>query len=118
MEPFEISVTARDDTVRLRVLGEVDVTTAPKLLDSILCAAIAHGPCKVVVDLRDLTFIDSTGIHGLAMADRWLRAQRCHLIVVDPPEMVQRVFAITGVDDLLDVRLHAAAPALRPTEPA
>jgi anti-anti-sigma factor len=69
---FWVDASQEDDWVRLRCAGELDVAGCPRLIDAfdrVLCKGLA----EAVVDLRDVTFIDSTGLgcllHGALKAD-------------------------------------------------
>ena len=63
----------------------------------------------IVVDLRDVSFIDSVGLNALVRADRAVRTFDAHLIVANPSKRLQGLFAVTGLDDQLDVRCGWAA---------
>ncbi|MFL6205957.1 MAG: STAS domain-containing protein [Acidimicrobiales bacterium] len=105
MDSLQIAVTCTDDpVVRLEVDGEVDMATAPQLLDSLRCAAMLHERCYIVLDLRNLTFIDCVGVSAIIEGDQRAREAHAHLIVCNPPRMVQHLFEVTGLDDVLDVR--------------
>ena len=56
---------------------------------------------EVVLDFRDVTFIDSTGLTVLIDAHRTLGDQGRTLVVADARPHIQRVFAVTGLDLLL-----------------
>jgi anti-sigma B factor antagonist len=80
--------------------GELDIATAPAL-DAELTRLRAEGFRRLVVDLRALTFIESTGIHVLL---RWAREQGRlgrSFSVVPGSQRVQMVLAMTGVLELL-----------------
>jgi anti-sigma B factor antagonist len=51
----------------------------------------------VVLDLRGLTFIDSSGLRALIMADQRVRADGGRFIVVRGPDRVNEVLEVTGV---------------------
>ena len=88
--------------VRIRVSGEVDLEGAPPMLDAILCAGIAGADGqRVVVDLADVTFIDSSGLAALVDAHRRLRARSQQLVVANPDDGVWRIFTLAGVDQIL-----------------
>ena len=57
----------------------------------------------LVLDLRDLSFIDSSGAH--VIVDACVRAERapCRVVVVQGSPQVQQVFALTGLDQLIDI---------------
>ena len=92
------------DGIVVKVLGEVDMSGAPHLLGAVLCAALAHPGSTIVLDLDEVTFMDSSGIRAVVEAERRLRDQQAHLVVARPQRNVRRVFDITGVDSVLDIR--------------
>lgn len=105
MATFAIAVTyGGDHIVRLEINGEVDLLTAPELLDSVQCAAAANDRCNIVVDLRDVSFIDPAGLDALVRADRGVRELNAHMIVCNPSRTVQCMLEMTGLDDVLDIR--------------
>jgi anti-sigma B factor antagonist len=62
----------------------------------------AEGVDDLVIDLRPVTFIDSTGLVLLLRADTIAREEGFHLHVVrSPTEIVKAVFEVSGVDTLL-----------------
>ena len=90
------------DTAWVRPIGELDLDTAPRLEDE-LAAVRAQGDPRLVLDLRRLTFMDST---GLRLVIRWHTAAREHgfeFAIVPGPDVVQRVIRLTGMDDQLPV---------------
>jgi anti-sigma B factor antagonist len=104
--------------VLLSVRGEVDLDVAPQLLDSILCAGLAHEPGhRMVVDLSEVSFIDSSGLAALLEADRWLTNQEQALVIARAPARVVRLFELTGLDHVLHLEpgTAGAAAAERPT---
>lgn len=76
----------------VRVLGELDIATAPQLAEALVEAA--GGGAAVVVDLTATTFLDSSGLRTMVMAAR--DAER--FVLVCPPEnsTVLRVITFAG----------------------
>ena len=98
--------------IRLLVSGEVDLEAAPMLLDSILCAGEAHDAGhRVVLDLQDVTFIDSSGLAALVEAHHKLTARGQQLLLGTRSERVSRILSLTGLDQVISV---APAPAEEP----
>ena len=93
----EFEVDTRDDGTLLIVApsGELDLATAPELehvLDQ-----WTDGHRAIVLDLRGLSFLDSSGIRLLVCASRRAGAR---LALVPPPDHVERVLEICGVRPL------------------
>jgi anti-sigma B factor antagonist len=85
----------------LHPTGDIDAYTAPRLRSQ-LHAAIRSGARVVVVDLADVTFIDSAGLGALVGAHRRMLEADGRLRLVRPPHLVGRAFELTGLDEVLD----------------
>lgn len=83
--------------------GEVDLVTAPLLLERLSDAARAGSPW-VVLDLTGVTFLDSTALGVVVIADQRCRDHGAGLRVVITPPGVQRVFDAADLREILDVR--------------
>jgi anti-sigma B factor antagonist len=100
---LEIDVSAAEGDVPVVVLrGELDFDEAPTF-GRVLEELLAEGEHEVVVDLSDLTFIDSSGISVLVGAARAAAAEQGTLVVAAPRRQVQRVFDIVSLSDLVAV---------------
>lgn len=81
-----------DRSVRVRLAGELDIATVGAFADR--CdGLLADGYERLVLDLRDLTFMDSSGLRAIVKLHR----DAPGLQIIDGPEQVQRVFTITGL---------------------
>jgi anti-anti-sigma factor len=87
---------------RLVLRGELDLSTVGKVQEEIQQAA-DRGPRLLVLDLSQLTFLDSTGLRCLVKADERAREEGWRLVVVKGPEAVHRVFSITRLDERLEI---------------
>jgi anti-anti-sigma factor len=95
-----IQVEQDGDIRRIRLAGELDLANAPAL-DAELSTALADGACQVVVDMRELTFIDSTGIAIVVTAlGRDSDGRRLRFLPSKAPA-VSRVLQLTGVEERL-----------------
>ena len=91
----------RDGDVHTIALdGEVDIATAARVEDELLRAE-ATDAAAIVLDLTELTFIDSTGIRMLVMAEARTRADGSRLTLRRPPDSVMRVLHLAGVEERL-----------------
>lgn len=86
----------------VEVKGEVDLYTAPKLREEIL-SRVESGDRKIVVDLGDVGFLDSTGLGVLVGALKRLKEQDGTLALVCPQGAVLRVLQITGLDRVFPI---------------
>jgi anti-anti-sigma factor len=95
--------TGRDGaTAWVRPVGELDLDTAPRLEDA-LAIVRAGDPARLVLDLRRLTFMDSTGLRLVIRWDGVAREEGFDFAIVPGPDVVQRVIELTGMDDQLAV---------------
>jgi anti-sigma B factor antagonist len=86
----------------IRPIGELDLDTAPQL-DSELETLRTGGAGRVVLDMRALTFMDSTGLRLVIRWDTNAKEEGFEFAIVPGPDVVQRVFRLTGMDDHLPV---------------
>jgi anti-anti-sigma factor len=99
--PAGWAIESRGDQVTVRPAGELDLQTAPEVRD-LVQAARGEGTSQVVLDLGAVTFIDSVGLSMIVAAHQRLDEDGVAMQVVVPP-MLQRLFDISGLDQLLDV---------------
>ena len=85
-----------------RVRGELDVAVAPQVATAV-GELLDTGCTRIVIDLRDLTFLDSAGVHTIASAHRTAAERGVAVSVVRGSPTVQRVLQLTGVEPLLVV---------------
>jgi anti-sigma B factor antagonist len=112
---FDVAVTDYGDAVHVGARGELDVETVPRLAAAL--RQVESAGRDVTLDLRGLTFMDSSGINLLtehaARADR----DRFTFTIYAPSPSVGRVLDIAGVRDLLpivDAPTRATAADARP----
>lgn len=79
----------------IRVRGEIDITTAP-VLNRELSDAITHSH-HVVADLKDVQYIDLSGIRALEAVQQVARQQKRLLVVIAPPKPVGLIFEIVSL---------------------
>jgi anti-sigma B factor antagonist len=84
-------------TEEIVVQGELDIASAPDLRATV-ATAICSGPERIVIDLRHVTFIDSTGISVLLRLRSRAIAGQIDMIVVRPTGDADRIFEICGIE--------------------
>lgn len=101
-EPFRCETRRNGDAWWVRPVGELDIDTAPQL-EHELVRARASGAARLVLDLRALTFMDSTGLRLVIRWDKAARAEGFEFAIVPGSEVIQRVIRLTGMDEHLPV---------------
>lgn len=98
---FQLSLEESGERSRLRLVGEFDravVGRVERALDHVFRAPPAK---QVVIDLRLLTFLDSTGLVTLLRAHHRARALAFELVVARPRGNANRVFTLTRAGEVL-----------------
>jgi anti-sigma B factor antagonist len=84
------------------VRGEIDLFTAPELKQK-LTDAIEGGKNRIVVDLSDTSFLDSTALGVLIGAVKRLRSRDGALVIVNTDQNIAKTFEITGLDQIFTI---------------
>ena len=104
-EPFRIDVEPSRESVRVAPVGELDLATVDKLNAEVVRLR-ESGFTRLVLDLREVRFIDSTGLRLVLELDAAARADSHELCVIRGSDLVHRIFEITQVAE----RLNFVAP--------
>lgn len=84
------------------VTGEIHVSSAPRFHEA-LDDVIENGDGKLVLDLSDVEFIDSTGLSVLLNALRLVNQRQGHMALVCSNPTVLRLFEITSLDTTFEI---------------
>jgi anti-anti-sigma factor len=101
--PFRIEVHRTQAAVTVVPVGELDLATSAEL-EAELRAARTAASGELRLDLRELDFIDSSGIHVILAADRDAEREGCAFAVIPGRPAVQRVLEVSGVSGRLRFR--------------
>jgi anti-sigma B factor antagonist len=99
-EPLSIQSSTEGATVRVRLTGELDLHTATALSEH-LASLTTQVVEAVVVDVSQLTFLDSSGLRALLSARDELQAVGATLTLQGVGGAVERVLGATGLLGLL-----------------
>jgi anti-sigma B factor antagonist len=97
-------VQRHDDTtnVRLVLSGDLDLYSAPALDDALVAVEGEKWPL-MVLDLRELHFVDSAGLRLIMRTQARAKQDGRRLVLVRGGDAVQRVLAVTGLDRELEI---------------
>ena len=101
---FDASIELRGTTAIVHASGEVDIASAPALAAR-FDQAIANGPRELIVDLSQVTMLDSSGLGVLIQLLKELEsgeAKTALRLVVAEPHVV-KIFSITGLDGVFSI---------------
>jgi anti-anti-sigma factor len=97
-----VSVQSNDGVAVVTVSGELDLASS-KLLHEALDSLAIKGPELMILDLRELDFIDSTGISVLVKGHRAAERIGTRFAVAGCSPQVTRLLSLTGIRELLTI---------------
>ncbi|MGK5551711.1 STAS domain-containing protein [Actinomadura kijaniata] len=98
---FDVHLMHHERCTLVRVQGELDVVSRERFEEAL--SSVIDTGAPTVVDLRQVTFCDSTGLNAIVAAHRRAAERGTPLALLSPPQRVARVFHITGVDRYIPV---------------
>jgi anti-sigma B factor antagonist len=98
-EPFRCEVTHDRWSTLVAFHGELDLARIDEVDNAL--RALASQQRNMILDLRGLSFIDSSGLRLIVALNALTRRAGFNFTVVRGPAAVQRSFAITGLDSRL-----------------
>lgn len=111
---MEATCEERDDTTVVRVTGEVDLYTSPRMREAILKSLSRRRP-NVVVDLSGVSYMDSSGIATLVEALHETRNRKGRLVLAGLNDRVREVFELARLHSVFELAASVeAALAPRP----
>ena len=99
---LRIDVSQQGDWSVLRVAGEIDIATAPRLREQLI-TLVNEQRYRLVIDMEAVEFIDSTGLGVLIGALKRVRAHDGDLQVVLTDSRILKVFEITQLDTIFRI---------------
>jgi len=93
---------ATDGSARIEAQGEIDVATAPELRDA-LYRLIDRGEKDICVDMKGVTFIDSSGLGALVASLKRARQGDADITITNLAGASRKVFEITGLLEVFGI---------------
>jgi anti-sigma B factor antagonist len=101
--PIQLTVQRPDfDTIHVTVQGSLDLARAYEF-DEAMRRIERDAPGRVLLDLRGLEFLDTTGLSRLVALRRRCRRTGRRLVLVRGSQAVQRLFAVTAMNEHFEV---------------
>lgn len=117
---IETSLRHHDDVPVLDVTGEIDIYTTPQFKDAV-SAAIDEGKPSIIINMKDVSYMDSSGFGTLLSATKRLRPVEGGLYLAGCNEAITRMLQITRLNTIFgtfateDEAVAAANSAARPS---
>lgn len=102
-QAFTTRIDSRNDVTSIALGGELDMATVPMLAEQ-LTAVERDGAKVIMLDLRGLRFIDSSGLHEFVRAHRRSLLNGHRVVLVGANPSARRLCEITGTEFLLDAK--------------
>src|SRR5699024_12548773 len=87
----------------VKVSGEINVDTAPEFKDKLVALTEVHGN-DIQGDLKDITYMDSTGLGVFISAYKSSKEHESSTELIHAKDRVSRLFKVTGLDEIMNVR--------------
>jgi anti-anti-sigma factor len=98
---FSATIDSRDGIVGIVLTGELDMATLPAL-EGHLATSERDGATSIMLDLRELTFLDYSAVHAFLRARHRADASGRRLTLAGATVRTRRLFELTGTEFLLD----------------
>lgn len=97
-----IDVQHQEKTTIVNLSGEIDVYTAPKFKESLI-NLIEEGFHDIVVNLQEVTFMDSTGLGALVGGLKRIKPLGGSLVLICNQDKILKIFEITGLNKVFPI---------------
>jgi anti-anti-sigma factor len=103
-----VDITTEGDVVVARLRGEIDLANA-RAIGSLVTGAVPNEAAGVVLDLSDVTYLDSSGVHLVFdLSERVAARQQRLALVVPENARIRRVLDLVNVGAVLPVTATSA----------
>ena len=102
MSPLEITTEESEGQTRVALAGELDIASTPEFEQG-LARVEANAPEVLLLDLRKVEFIDSTGLRAVIAADERARSAGRRFVIIRGTPAVERVLSVTQLDQRLEI---------------
>jgi anti-sigma B factor antagonist len=102
MSTLELNTEQQGGQTTVVLMGELDIASTDSLEEE-LAKIEADPPAILVLDLRGVQFIDSTGLRAVIAADERARSAGRRFVIVRGTHAVERLFSVTQLDRRLEI---------------
>ena len=99
---LDVTTESQEGQTRVILSGELDIASTEEL-ERELAGLEADSPGTLILDLRKVEFIDSTGLRAVIAADERARSAGRRLVVIRGSSAVERLFSVTQLDRRLEI---------------
>ncbi len=99
---LNIRTESRGDVLIARISGELDISTVPYFKKKILDKTESTGINNLVLNLQDVSFIDSSGLGAILGRYRYLKKKEGKVLLVSLKPQVKKIFTMAGMLKIMD----------------
>lgn len=99
---IKIEILEHDRSIEVNIFGEIDAYTAPRLRDALFPLS-EKDQITMVVNLKDVVYMDSTGLGVFVGIFKNIRTRSGELKIIGLTGRLKRLFEITGLADIMDI---------------
>ena len=103
---LHIRTEGEADVLTVALSGELDLASAG-MLDTVIAELCADGATRIVLELGELEFMDSTGLRSVLVGEELCKVSGCELLIGSTSRQVARLFDVSGVGERLPRRAEA-----------
>ena len=111
---FRIETLESQSGITIKLAGELDSATSTQLLARFEQAVAALDGRELVIDLDEVSFIDSSGMRAIIVIERRAEEERIALAIAPPPAAVTELLHVTGIADRLPLDAATRKTRRRP----
>jgi anti-sigma B factor antagonist len=111
LEQFRVEHRRDGVSHTLGLEGELDLATC-SVLDAAIQSLCADGAEEIVLDLSELSFVDSSGLRTVLTAIKLCEEHRCEFALTSARPQAQRLFSVSGLLDRLPFRATSSPAEL------
>lgn len=99
---LQVEQIDKEHVYNLKIIGEIDIYTAPKLKEHLANIEKAEG-MEVELDLSEVNYMDSTGLGIFVGFYKEVKANNGKLVIKGLNQRLYRLFEITGLSEIMDI---------------
>jgi len=99
---LQVEQVDKDLVHNFKVIGEIDIYTAPKLKEHLANLDLAEG-IEVELDLSEVNYMDSTGLGVFVGFYKEVKAHNGKLVIKGLNQRLYRLFEITGLSEIMEI---------------
>ena len=103
---MKLDLREKDGVAILVLSGQLTGGGGDEELREAIDTLLASGRNRILVDFRDVTFMDSQGVSALVDAHRSLGREGVRFVLANPPGRVARLLELTGLDQVIELDEH------------